>query len=468
MRGYGIAAAIVLWTGSFSSVALLAQGQSCPPPYEVPPNAFALEDYQSHMAACTAACNAAGYCCTSQAGLCAVVPCITGCHVAWFTSDVASCKSECDTNANVGSCEYNFRHPDVGLNSGIDLCGDASECGCALDSGAGSVECDDQACAAGCDFANSASLQSSFFHGPSVTIDPHLGLSEELLLSALSRLTDHVVGATTMTAAQIVAARNGFSAHAELLETTLAPLEQALDLVDEYESRFGPLFLNAKTNPDEGFERMEDATVVRGDGKDLEAAMLLVQQQILFQVYFAPPNENELARPKAQGTIIQACKSLLEGRAWQTSRFFPGYVIPPSASDAAVVHSITVDATVQKIWGRLRCFHDDPKMKATGLYLAPGAIATVTVPSIMVNAGFEVQIGASTVDMTEKQRHPRMDRVTSAYPIDSTTVTVASPLGGGVYLKVPYLANLGEVTFQVTGGVIQAPYFSKSMFRHVQ
>jgi hypothetical protein len=61
-----------------------------------------------------------------------------------------------------------------------------------------------------------------------------------------------------------------------------------------------------------------------------------------------------------------------------------------------------------------------------------------------------------------------MDRVTSAYSIDSTTVTVASPLGGGVYLKVPYLANLGEVTFQVTGGVIQAPYFSKSMFRHVQ
>ena len=42
-----------------------------------------------------------------------------------------------------------------------------------------------------------------------------------------------------------------------------------------------------------------------------------------------------------------------------------------------------------------------------------------------------------------------MDRVTVTYRIRSLTTLITNPLGGGVYILVPYLADAGIVTITI-------------------
>lgn len=83
----------------------------------------------------------------------------------------------------------------------------------------------------------------------------------------------------------------------------------------------------------------------------------------------------------------------------------------------------------------------------------------------MVDAGFKIQVGASTTDNSVKDFHLRMDRVTTSFDVGDTVVSVANPLGGNLYLRVPYEANLGAVTLDITGGVVQAPIFSSTSLK---
>ena len=63
--------------------------------------------------------------------------------------------------------------------------------------------------------------------------------------------------------------------------------------------------------------------------------------------------------------------------------------------------------------------------------------------------------------------HKRMDRVTVKVPITATTTLVHSPLGGSLYLLVPYLADLGQQSVQVTGDVVAAPLFQLNRVRRM-
>ena len=63
----------------------------------------------------------------------------------------------------------------------------------------------------------------------------------------------------------------------------------------------------------------------------------------------------------------------------------------------------------------------------------------------MVNANFKILVGGMTNDNSHKDDHKRMDRVTLTYPITSTTTLIANPLGGALYILVPYRAALGCV-----------------------
>ena len=80
----------------------------------------------------------------------------------------------------------------------------------------------------------------------------------------------------------------------------------------------------------------------------------------------------------------------------------------------------------------------------------------------MVDMGFLVQVGSQTIDNKNKNPHRRMDRVTTTFSIKSAETYVANPLGGGLYLRVPYLSNLGVVNINITGDVVQAPIFSST------
>ena len=180
--------------------------------------------------------------------------------------------------------------------------------------------------------------------------------------------------------------------------------------------------------------------------------MLAVQQAIMDEVYNA-------------GVLSACSESIFRGRGWQTAKHFPGHAPPPENS--AVVHQIKIQADVPKFWGRWVSYATDAAQKPTGLYLSPGEIATVTVPKALVNKGYKVLVGTQVYDHKRKNMHKRMDRVTVEYDIVETTTLISNPLGGSLYILVPYLAADGLVTLRISGGVILSPFFQVTSFNQM-
>ena len=77
--------------------------------------------------------------------------------------------------------------------------------------------------------------------------------------------------------------------------------------------------------------------------------------------------------------------------------------------------------------------------------------------------GLQVRVGAHSWDLSGRRPVKRLDRATLLYRINATTIKVASPYGGGIYIEVPIGANAGVVNVTVTGAV-RSPYFSAKSF----
>jgi len=65
--------------------------------------------------------------------------------------------------------------------------------------------------------------------------------------------------------------------------------------------------------------------------------------------------------------------------------------------------------------------------------------------------------------LAKKPTIVRLDRVSLVYPIEATRTTIANPLGGGIYVEVPYLADAGVVTVAITNAV-RSPFFCARSF----
>jgi len=74
-----------------------------------------------------------------------------------------------------------------------------------------------------------------------------------------------------------------------------------------------------------------------------------------------------------------------------------------------------------------------------------------------------IRVGAHSWDLSRRNEIRRLERSTIIYQIDSTEVKISSPLGGGIYIEVPYKADAGVVDIQITGAV-RSPYFSAKSF----
>ena len=260
-----------------------------------------------------------------------------------------------------------------------------------------------------------------------------------------------------MSNAELRAARTTFETNSELLDMDFDSMNDAFTLVESYESTFGPMFLNSKTNKwdySNGFPR--DDT---DDGYTLERIMIVVQQAILDQVYQGTLPEKAF-QTRLHDPIVENCRDYLRGKYWETSKYFPGFVALDS-NQPTTVHSVQVDATVGQFWGKNECFSDSPTIHATGLYVPPGGVAWVIVPSALVDKGFQIQVGAHDADMNSKGNIHRMPRVSCTYDVKTAKTYVASPLGGGIYIKVPYLSNYGIQSLSISGDVIEAPFFCK-------
>ncbi len=259
------------------------------------------------------------------------------------------------------------------------------------------------------------------------------------LSSAMHELLGHINQQSTLDAARI-------HQQTEILQTSIGHigssagvLRDAFDLTAAYESVVGPLFMNKATR--NGFNRTSTG------GLELDRAVFAVQQGLIDHAY-TPEN-------------LRKFHAILDGAAFLTSTYFPGAVEAPT--DPEVVHEVSINASQPACWGIPVMYAEDPARRPTGCYLAPGSIARVTVPRSMVGKGYAIRVGAHSWDLQKKPTIKRLDRVSIVYPIDEERTAVANPLGGGIYIEVPYEADAGIVPIQIANAV-RSPFFSARSF----
>jgi len=257
---------------------------------------------------------------------------------------------------------------------------------------------------------------------------------------ALDALHNHITGAATLSPTDLNTQEDAVIANDILFESNGEMIAAALEVVSAYESSRGPLWLNDATR---------NVTIPRepAGGLELEMAMIAVMQGLLDHAY-VPEN-------------ITRFRDVLDGAMFETSGYFPGAVDPPA--NPSVSYEVKINASQPAAWGSPVMYADEPTRRPTGCYLAPGSIVTVDVPPSMAGEGYSIRVGAHSWDLANKPRYERLDRVSLVYPVTGTQTLIANPLGGGIYIEVPPLADAGIVTITITNPVL-SPFYSKKPF----
>lgn len=255
----------------------------------------------------------------------------------------------------------------------------------------------------------------------------------------LNQLSDHLGGEQELSPDELSTLETDIIEEASALADDFPLVLRAFDLVSEYDKKREPLFLNEQTRG--GFSRTEKY------GNELEHVLFQLQQAILDHGY-TPEHLN-------------AHREELESRAFLTADFFPGEVEPPK--DPRKVYKIQIDASQLPPEGSPLTTDDGHARRCTGWYLAPGVIAELKLPAEIVNAGFNIRIGAHTWDLQKKPVIKRLDRISLVYPVEKERMFVGSPLGGGVYLEVPPNADKGICEI-FARNIVEAPFYSARSF----
>ncbi|MFI3301641.1 MAG: M60 family metallopeptidase [Rikenellaceae bacterium] len=245
----------------------------------------------------------------------------------------------------------------------------------------------------------------------------------------------------TLSAVQISAAESQIESSMPEIVGDKKLLTKAFDVVSAYEHspRYGALFVNEATV--KGLNRK------KREGNEIHFAVAAIMQGLVDYAY----TSDNLSR---YGKILSGAK-------FETSSLFPGYVPMPKGDKACCTSKI--NASNAKSWGSPTSNETKSARRPTGCYVAPGSIVRVRVPDSMVGCGFAVRVGAHSWNHAKKPTMKRLDRVSILYPITASETLVGSPLGGGVYIEVPYLADLGVVEVEVQNAV-RSPYFSARSF----
>ena len=255
------------------------------------------------------------------------------------------------------------------------------------------------------------------------------------LLLAIAELKDHITGLVTLSAAQIDAHKRTIDAEKDRFAESAATISAVFDLVKTYDSVKGPFWIARGQ-----FDRDKQTN-------DLDWTIYHVMQYIMDEVYTA----QTLAKHEV----------LLAGFKFGSSSNFPGDVV--AAPPRSLTYTAIVNGSFPDTFGRDTMHWERPARKPTGSYLAPGTIDTVTVPPALVGKGYKIRVGAHSWDMSGRRWVRRLDRSSLLYDLDAATVKVASPLGGGIYIEVPYPASAGVVNVTITGAT-RSPFFSATSF----
>lgn len=264
-------------------------------------------------------------------------------------------------------------------------------------------------------------------------------------LKALTDFQNHINGTAPLSESELLSIRDVFLAQPECLRSEEV-VSLAKNVIAAYDDQIGALF--STPNTVDGFSK--DTLAAPGLGK--ERVMIALMQGI-FDVAFTTTGYSEYPE-------------LIIGWVFNTCHAFPGYVDPPA--DSTVSHPVLIRANFADPEGTNPHFNINSEqtnyaLRPTGLYLAPGSVATVTVPSYLVGQDYYVRVGSHEWDLDIRPIFYRLDRISKKFPINDTTIEVFNPLGGTISILVPYEADEGIVEVSVTNGV-ECPFFSLKSF----
>lgn len=273
-----------------------------------------------------------------------------------------------------------------------------------------------------------------------------VSFNSDLLITALDDLQDHINGVITLTDDELNQIKNTIYIYADRLADSEMLISKAQSVIVDYDTQIGPLFTTPNTQ--NGFNK--DPSISPGLG--LERVMIALQQGV-FDFVFTPE-------------VCDLYPELIDGVKFNSCISFPGDVAPPT--DATTEYAVSIRAQFEDPTGINPSYNingdgTEHAFRPTGMYLAPGSVATITVPSSLVNKDYYIRVGAHEWDLNNKPIFKRLDRITKKFAINSTTIKVFNPLGGAIGILVPYGATEGIVEISIANAV-EAPFFSLKSF----
>ncbi|MGJ8655277.1 MAG: M60 family peptidase N-terminal accessory domain-containing protein [Akkermansiaceae bacterium] len=265
-----------------------------------------------------------------------------------------------------------------------------------------------------------------------------LSVAAEKFESSLNDLYSHLQKKEVLNAEELMGLEEDIIDQSKEFQTDLGMVEKGFAAVKLYESEYGPLFMNDKVNG--MFMRS------RYEGIELERVIFALQQGLLDYAY----------EPKSVGK-----NSEVFAFKFETADYFPGVCEQEVAKETL---SVDINATQIIGYGYPLTDDGDAVRKPTGWYLPAGEVAKLSFPKALVNKGFNIRVGAHSWDLAKRPKVGRLDRVSLVYPIDSEQVTIAHPLGGAIYIEVPWEADAGVVTIN-SRGLAESPFFSTTSAR---
>jgi hypothetical protein len=152
-----------------------------------------------------------------------------------------------------------------------------------------------------------------------------------------------------------------------------------------------------------------------------------------------------------------ALQSHAEQARWGTATHIKGQTT--DVTHAARAMSVVLKVRNREVRGIPGDYFAAPQPRCTGMWVNRGVVSEVTVPESMINVGIQLCVGEHRNDPSLVESghgggtHGRLDRVAAHFLVDRSTVRVFNPLGGNLYVLLPYGINVGMATLTATNVV---------------
>lgn len=267
-----------------------------------------------------------------------------------------------------------------------------------------------------------------------------------MMQNALNDLQSHINGEVTLDAEELTLIKTVFELFPECLASSETLILLSKSVVEDYDNEIGAIFTTPNTI--NGFSKNPE----QNPNMEVERAMIALQQGIFDHVFTSDVYADYPQH--INGWMFEACYT------------FPGFVDPPA--DSTTSYAVLINANFEDPDGMNPYFDingdgTDHALRPTGLYLAPGSVATITLPESLVGQDYFIRVGSHEWDLSNRPFHRRFDRISNKFPINSTTIEVFNPFGGAISVLVPYGVANGIVEVSVSNAV-EAPFFSLKSF----